>query len=273
MTHTYTEPVSKLLELGMPEDPWLDYASLGITHDDIPELLRLLRDGDLRWMERPDDLPDDEDLTEWYAQIHAWRALAQLKAEEAILPIIGLLHQIDDEDDDWLSSDVDQIFALLGPASIQPLGAYLLDEENQMYARAEAASALGSIGKARPETRDACVKYLVSALEKYEENDEGLNGFLIYDLVQLKAVEHVDLIGDAFAAEAVDEFIMGDFEDVQVELGLLKERTTARRPLLPNFLPDTDGFPRTSKPKKLEKKTKSKRKQEKKSRKKNRKRK
>ena len=273
MTQTYTEPASKLLELGMPENPWLDYASLGIAHDHIPELLRLLQDDALRWMVPPDDLPDDEDLTEWYAQVHAWRALAQLKAEEAILPIIGLLHQIDEMDDDWLSSDVDKIFTLLGPASIQPLGEYLLDEQNQMYARAEAATGLTSIGKTRPETRDACVSYLVSALEKYEENDEGLNGFLIHDLAGLKAVEHVDLIGEAFAAEAVDEFIMGDFEDVQVELGLLKERTTPRRLLVPKFLPDMDTSPRASKPRKLEKKTKSKRKQEKKSRKKNRKRK
>lgn len=91
--HNYTEPVSKLLSLGHPDnrDNWLDYQSLGVTRADIPELIRLLKDKDLRWMESPDDLEEDEDLTEWYGQIHAWRALAQLKAEEAIPALLDSL--------------------------------------------------------------------------------------------------------------------------------------------------------------------------------------
>jgi hypothetical protein len=139
----------------------------------------------------------DEDLSEWYAQIHAWRALAQLKAEEAIPALVGILHQID---------------------------------------------------------------------------DEGLNGFIIYDLVRLKAVEHVELISRAFAAGAVDELIMGDFEDVQVELGLLEKRLTPERPLswhceLPS---EAATFRPARSAARAEKKQKNKRIQEKKSRKRNR---
>ncbi len=273
MENTYTEPVSKLLELARPKDSWLDYPALGLTGDDIPELIRLVEDHDLRYKEAPPDLPDDEDLPEWYGQIHAWRALAQLKAEAAIPSILGVLYQVDDYDDDWLSEDAPEVFALIGPAALQPLAEYLADEENGLYARAAIASSLSQMGKVHPETRDECVEILASELEAFETNDEGLNAFLIYELTQLKAVEHVDLIGKAFASDTVDEMVMGDFEDVQIELGLLEERTAPRhiRPWFDDFPLRKDAVQAEQNVKKAEKKAKTKRKQEKKSRKKNRK--
>ena len=112
-------------------------------------------------------------------------------------------------------------------------------------------------------------------MENYESNDEGLNSFLIYDLVELKAVEHIDLIEKAFASERVDKFVMGDFEDVQVELGLIEKRTKPKQRLrwLDHFGQKTDGqmVPSERNSKKVEKKEKKKSKQEKKARKKNRK--
>jgi hypothetical protein len=58
--HTYTEPVSKLLTLGKPDNQgWHDYLKMGITRKDIPELIRLIEDKELRWMERPADLPEE----------------------------------------------------------------------------------------------------------------------------------------------------------------------------------------------------------------------
>ncbi|HKY56345.1 MAG TPA: hypothetical protein VJM08_18655, partial [Anaerolineales bacterium] len=154
MTNIYSEPVSRLLKLGRPEHPWQDYLALGISREDIPELIRLVQDNELRWLKPPEDLPDDEDLPDWYGQIHAWRALAQLKAEEAIPAILGILHQIDDEDDDWLSSDVHLVFAMIGVPAIEPLTKYLADETKPMYARSTVGSALAEIGKAHPEARD-----------------------------------------------------------------------------------------------------------------------
>jgi hypothetical protein len=275
MTNTYTERVAKLLELGRPGHPWQDYLALGITPEDIPELIRLVQDNELRGLEPPDDLPVDEDLPEWYGQIHAWRALAQLKAEEAIPALLGILHQIDDDDDDWLSSDVAQVFDMIGPAAVEPLAEYLADESNPMYARSTTGSSLAEIGKTHPEWRERCIRAIATVLEKYESNDEGFNGFLIGDLIDLKAVEQIDLIKRAFEADAVDEFINGDVEDVQVQMGLLEKRLTpARERLIGSFAPNFDGFvASSSKPREADKKQKIKRKQEKKSRKKNRKRK
>lgn len=51
--------------------------------------------------------------------------------------------------------------------------------------------------------------------------DPGLNGFIISDLVDLQAVQAAPIIKRAFAAECVDLSVMGDWEDVQIKLGLL----------------------------------------------------
>lgn len=274
--NTYTEPGSKLLKLGRPDgEEWLDYSTLDISRDHIPELIRLVEDHEMRIMEPPVDLPDDEDLPEWYAQIHAWRALGQLKAEEAIPAILGILHQVDDEDDDWLGEDAEEVFALIGPVAIAPIAEYLREDTNGLYARVQAAESLYAMGNAHPDTRDECARILASVLENYEKNDEGLNGFIVHDLIRLKAVEHIDLIERAFKSGNVDEMIMGDFEDVQVELGLLEKRIT--KPARPPFLDMLSGQDEIFEPEKRanpdKKKEKNKRKQEKKSRKKNRKRK
>jgi len=276
MTYTYTEPVSRLIKLGRPEgETWLDYSTLDITPDQIPELIRLVEDHKLRVMEAPEDLPQDMELPEWFAQIHAWRALGQLQAEEAIPAILGILHQVDDEDDDWIGEDASEVFALLGPAAIQPIAEYLRDNANGLYARVAAADSLHAIGKAYPEARDESARILASVLENFKENDEGLNGFIIYDLVELKAVEYLDLIERAYKSESVDEMIMGDFEDVQIRLGLIEKRMTTRSPspFFRSLSEPEKMFESEKKPSSAKKKEKNKRKQEKKSRKKNRKRK
>ncbi|MDQ3006298.1 MAG: DUF1186 family protein [Chloroflexota bacterium] len=276
MTNTFTEPVSKLLKLGRPHgETWLDYSVLDITREHIPDLIRLAEDHEMRVMEPPADFPEDEDLPEWYAQIHAWRALGQLRAEEAIPVILGSLHQVDDEDDDWMGEDADEVFALIGPAAIGPIAEYLNDNTKGLYARVDAAKSLHAIGKAHPETRNECIRFLASVLENYQQNDEGLNGFIIYDLVRLRATEHIDLIEKAFKSENVDEMIMGDFEDVQVELGLIEKRITkpARLPFFERLSQRDEIFEPEKTASRDKKKEKNKRKQEKKSRKKNRKRK
>jgi hypothetical protein len=275
MTDTYTGPVARLLKLGRPHEPWQDYSTLGIASEDIPELIRLLKDHDLRILEPPADLPDDADLPEWYAQIHAWRALGQLKAEAAIPAVLGILHQVDDEDDDWIGEDAADVFALIGPAAINALAEYVSDPAKGLYARVAVSESLVAMAKAYPETRDECVRILAAVMEHYKKNDEGLNGFIIHDLARLRAVEHIGLIENAFKDEKVDEMIMGDFEDVQVESGLIEKRITkrARRSFFEGLTQRAEMFEPERKASHDKKKEKNKRKQEKKSRKKNRKRK
>ena len=263
---SYSEPVQQLFKLGEPQSGrWPDYSAMGITPADIPELIYLIEDESMRWEEVSDD---EYDLPEWYAQVHAWRALGQLKAEGAIPALIGILRQVDDYDDDWTGEELRDVFAMIGPAAIAPLAAYLANPENQTYARGAAAGSLAQIAKDNPDARENCVAALVKALESFEQNNETINAFIIIELVRLKAVEHIALIEQAFQADKVDEWVGGDFEDIQVNLGLLTKRNTPARNA--GFMPEPLAGARAASHKST-KKEKAKRKQEKLSRKKNRK--
>ena len=94
--HDYQPPVNQLLGLGRPKGYAfaLNYASLGITPEHIPELIHMMTDDELH--------SASGESTRVWAPVHAWRALAELKAEQAIEPLLGLLQRVDDRNDDWV---------------------------------------------------------------------------------------------------------------------------------------------------------------------------
>jgi hypothetical protein len=89
-----------------------------------------------------------------------------------------------------------------------------------VHPRATAVASLEAIAKAHPDTRAVCINHLAQQLRRFSENHPGLNGFLINSLVELKAEETATLIEDAFSANRVDAFIVGNWDAVQAELGL-----------------------------------------------------
>jgi hypothetical protein len=214
----YPDPVSQLLDLGETKiGEHIDYLELGFTEEDVPDLIRLVQDDHLRL------LPWDDDGNvppEVYAQVHAWRTLTQLGAEEAIPVFLDILYQVELDHDEFVDEEIPRMLAEFGQAAIEPSWKYLLDPAHGLYSRITAAKTLELIGQKHPKTRDRCVSALVSVLGNYARNDGTLNGFLISYLVDLEATEHIDLIERAFAAHAVDLFVMGDFEMVQAELGM-----------------------------------------------------
>ena len=209
----YPPPVDQFLSLGEPgHQNWRDYVSMGIGNEHIPELIRMVGDGDLN------DADGASPLV--WAPLHAWRALAQLRAEQAIAPLLGLLQRIDDQDDDWMSEDMPEVFARIGPAAIEPLAAYLGDPAHGLYARICAAFSLSEIGQQVVGSRQACVAAVTNQLERFAENDPTMNGFLVSALVDLRAKESARVIQSAFKARQVDTDIGGDWADVREELGV-----------------------------------------------------
>lgn len=95
---------------------------------------------------------------------------------------------------------------------------------------------------------------LTAELEKYETHDPEFNAFIVADLVELQALEAAPVIQRAFEAEQVAEFIMGDWEDAQIELGLKAEREHPRKrfnfgwPPLPFFNAAPPESPRSIPP-------------------------
>jgi hypothetical protein len=281
MTDTsYSHPVSQLLTYGdclklprWPEE--LDYLPLGFGSEHIPDLIRMVLDDDLYWA--------NSDSLEVWAPVHAWRVLGLLQAEAAIEPLLTRLDLVDEEDNDWVNEELPQVFAMIGAPAIAPIAAYLADPTHDTWACVAAAGSLGEIGKTHPEARDACVAALREILEKFKDNDRTVNAFVISNLLDLKAVQAAQLMERAFAADAVDLAVAGDWEEVQIQMGWKIARETPipeggwfgaeaqREDLIAAALRDEREHSRPS-ASKDKAKTKAKRKQAKKSRQKNRKR-
>ena len=239
MTSTldYDSPVDRLLSIpayegGYEHRSWPDYVgAYGLTADHVPELIRLAHDIDRIWA-----LPD-EDSPIGFAPLHAVRALGQLRDPRAIAPLLTLMVYNYDSygGGDFMSEIIPQAVGLMGAPAIEPLRAFLADEANGLWPRIFMDMALEVIAEQQPELRPACVDVLAGLLANYERIDTDLTTSFVGSLVELRALEHIDLIEAAFAGGYVESFVCGDWEDVQVELGLLAERVTPRKPAFPSL--------------------------------------
>jgi Protein of unknown function (DUF1186) len=124
------------------------------------------------------------------------------------------------DEDDSISSELPGVLGAIGPAAIEPIEAYIIDSAHDAYERADAASALTSIAQNHPDVRERCVAIITKLLGNFAENDEDTNAFLVGELVDLKAVEAAPVIEQAFAAKCVSTYLLGDWNEVQVALGL-----------------------------------------------------
>lgn len=270
MSKNYSSPVSELLTYGDCRDfsGWPDYLDLGLGPEHVDELIEMATDEELNWA-------DSESLEVW-APVHAWRALGRLRATAAIEPLLHLFHEL--EDNDWAGEELPVVYGMIGRAAIPALARYLAGTRHGLYPRIAAAHSLEQIGTADPSARDECVAVLSRRLERFAKNDPTLNGFLVSYLVDLQAVEAAPLMKRVFASGNVDPSIRGDWEDIQVELGLKEARETPRPRYSPFQMFDATGqdasdqdLPRQARSGDKAVKAKSRRKQQKASRKKNRK--
>jgi len=218
----YHPPVKQLLTLGeLRRDDNRDYLALGLSLDDVPALIRMATDYQLH------DGPQDSPVV--FAPIHAWRALAKLRAEEAIAPLVGLFPRADDWDD-WVSEDLPKVLAQFGATAIEPVAKFLADATRGDWSRVAAAKALGKIGEMHEALRLDCITRLSAQLDRFAEQSETLNALLISPLWDLRAVEAMPAIERAFASGRVDESVQGDLEDVQIEFGLKSKREHPSKP-------------------------------------------
>jgi hypothetical protein len=219
----YTPPLDKLLTMGEPDwRLWREYASLGITSEHVPQLIAMMTDGRLH--------ESGGDSTEVWAPMHAWRALGELRAIEAIEPMISLLPLIDAQDDDAVGEDVPIALSLFGEPAIEPLRRFLSDQSRDEFARVAAAIALRRIGVSSQVLRPLVVKVLVEALERHIGQPHALNAFLVSELIDLRAGSEIAAIERAYRAGCVDLSVCGRLADVRAELGL-EAPSPKQRPL------------------------------------------
>jgi len=232
-TTLYAFPLDELLTLGdarPTKHHWPDYRQYGLTAEHIPDLIRMATDDEL-------NTANSQSAKVW-APTHAWRALGQLHAESAAEPLTSLFHLIDDNDDDMVNEELPEVLGLIGPAAIPVVVAYLADTSHGLWARVAAALSLGEIGQRHPDSRGECIAALTRQLEHFEEQDESLNAFLVGPLRDLRSVESAQVMERAFAADRVAIGVYGDWEDVQIDMGLRQARETPK----PDYAASTLGL-------------------------------
>ena len=223
-TQSYPPPVDRLLTYGVcdPRDDFKYVEELGLTVDHVPDLIRMAIDPELNQAV--------SDSLEIWAPVHAWRSLGQLRAEAAIEPLLELTHSADMEDD-WLFTEIPNALGQIGAAALPALAAQLANRVYHRRVRGLASEAIEKIGELHPEARSTCVEILTQELNRFKLNHPTLSGFLVAALLDLKAVESASNIEQAYAADRVDSSICGDWNEIQVDLGLkTREEVPKRRP-------------------------------------------
>ena len=219
----YADPVRRLLSIGPPDgyDPvdWLDYAAaLGLGPEHIAALIRLACDAALH--------RGDPDGDEAWAPMHALRALGQLRAEESVAPILAFIREAGD--DEVMADEVPVVLSLIGAAAIPSIAEFLSDLPTTASPAIRAMEGLKKIGQRHPACRDECVTILTRVLKQHSHVDRSINGFAIWNLIDLAASEAMDTIRQAFRRKSVDLSIVGDEEDVEIALKLRTRRSMPR---------------------------------------------
>ena len=216
----YADPVGRLLTLGETGSydlaKWPDYVvNFGLAREHVATLACMVCDAALNRA--------DTDSNEVWAPMHAWRALGQLGVQDAVAPLLGFLRT--SENDDAVSAELPVVFGMIGPAAVPHIAAFLSDRSNPTSPVATAMAGLREIVARHPECRDDCVGILARVLEPHAASDPSINGFAVWTLIDLAAVEAIDAMRDAFRRDAVDLSLVGGKEDVEIALGLRKRRT------------------------------------------------
>ncbi|MGA7980873.1 MAG: SEC-C metal-binding domain-containing protein [Chromatiaceae bacterium] len=210
-----------LLELGKPRKPradWPDYKQYGITEEDVDDLLNLATDASMTRAS-----PESNEV---WVPLHARRTLGQLGNPRAIDPLIALFDTLCD--DDWAAEELPIVLAMLGENVIDPLTDFLDDDSHAELARMMALGALEEIARRDPSTRNRVVTIITDYLGDPDANFSTLNGCAVSALVTLEARESIETLRGLYKSGNVDLFACGDIEDVEIELGLRKDRSTPR---------------------------------------------
>ena len=205
----YQPPVSSFLSRGPASKfgNWPNYVSLGFSREHVAELIRMATDKHLN--------SAGSDSAEVWAPMHAWRTLGQLRAAEAVEPLLALLA---DSDDDWLHEELPTVIGKIGPVAVEAAKRYLADEDCDEYTRATAAAGLVQVAREHPETCDECAAVITEELGRALRRNQALNGLLVCHLLDLEAKESLSVIETAFRRQQIDNTLV-TWEHVKQEFG------------------------------------------------------
>eukprot|EP00727_Mastigamoeba_balamuthi_P002180 m51a1_g1196 hypothetical protein (710) ;mRNA; f:442122-445228 len=180
---------------------------IAFTSKHVPALVKMARDVKLFRAGVSPDLP----LT-YLIRLPPEGWTEQLAAE-----VVTLLNGVNGEED--LGELVHRVLQHAGAIALRPLELYLLDSTRLDDARSFAAETVKNICADGGELlRARGIAVLQQALRTHHTNKPEWNGFLIAMLMDLKAVEALPLIREAYVAKGVDEASCGDYGSVVFDI-------------------------------------------------------
>lgn len=209
---------SKLATLPEPEflnNDWPDYTALGFGDEDVEGLLDIAADFYLSF---------EQSEEESAASIHAWRSLA-LRGDLALLPeFISLLIETDDIGDEWFAEDFPRLVASIGMPALPDL-LQALDQYPEYECIAIAVmDALHQLSKDPAEVE--IIKGTLTRLLSDDDLSREGKGYAVASLIRLHGRDRIAEIKEAFERNRVDLTVLGDLEEVEIELGLRTKRSS-----------------------------------------------
>jgi hypothetical protein len=191
----YAAPVSELLAWG-----W----------DLNPKVIKQ-KTGDLKhWAPWANDLGrmtlDEGLLNGWpgeaasWAPYHALELLGILKAH----PWAANLCSLVDHENDWLSDRLPEVWVNMGTEVEKALWPEIKDRSRSLPRRKLALSGLRSLAERYPTRRLAIVNQLAGLLAASTKEEANFNGYIVFVLERLEAVEVKEVIEAAFEQKKVD---------------------------------------------------------------------
>lgn len=220
----YSPKIQPLFELGFDHlhhnDPCLDYSRYGFETEDMEELISLALD------DSDQDFDYDEYREEidrfYYATLHAVAILGQMQTVDAIEPILHRSYK--DESNDYLFEIIPRFLTDVGYDAIAIIEKHLKQETGD---RLSLFDGITRIGKKYPNTIDELSEMLIDYIQ-FSNDDSTHLSFALSSLIDLTADKHIDFIRDMFENRDIDILTRGDIEDIEIELGLRKERSSPR---------------------------------------------
>lgn len=229
--------ITQFSNLPTPKDLHLNYQELSISPDDGDNLLRLSHGEhftDNYLLAAQEKAVREGDQTNYYekynhVQIHAWRALAQLKKPEHIQHFIQLLEEEEDQQPFSSSRIFGSNFKFImvhqyGSISLDHLVPYFYDARNDQNVTSIIVQTLAQMGH-NPEARKTIIGIFVKYLD-HSPSSRKVNAHVINSLVELQANETIQSIQNIFAAHLAELPICGDLESCEIKLGVKETRQT-----------------------------------------------
>ncbi len=164
-----------------------------------------------RWFEARDG--------EWWALYHAFTILSLTRRPELLDDLLEGFKYSYIEDFDWLHEISPAAFAQFGPAAIDRLIEFsnharkATQNPDATYWRSRVCTALTRIAIEHPAERPRIAEYVISRFTDPEETDDTFLGFIVGDALTLDFERAQEPLRAAFARNAVDETICGDYEE------------------------------------------------------------